>query len=112
MPSKRVKTKKITVEELARYCAQHPPARIVYDAENQHYSPDVIYACKFRLFFNKILVCENPNQVSLLSAGGSILFDGVRAADLDERFPDFGVLLTLLCSPNGKDMETHTLLLS
>lgn len=93
--------KHVSIRELKEYCEKNRPSEVTYYSENQD-SYRLTDPCKFRMHFQTMVVCENPNLICLKSRTGTICFDRVRSVEIDTETTVLGTILTVYCGRAGK----------
>jgi len=105
--------KVISVRELQEYLKCHKVNSVVFYTENQRWycASD---PCKIRMSFPIMLINENPNLICLKSGVQSILFDRVKAIEIDTDSTVLGTIFTVFCgdfNTEGYD-TTYTLIVA
>jgi hypothetical protein len=99
--------KRVTMEELKKYCAANKPANIQFSTENQVWHR-VSDPCKVNLSFPIMLIYENPNLICLQSGANTLSFDRVRFVEIDTETTVLGTIFTLFCGSSAVPEDSIT----
>lgn len=88
-----------SVRELREYCDVHNFTKAVFFSSNQPWFR-TSEPCSVQATFQNIIVLENPALVCLKSGENTIVFDRVKAAEIEDTV--LGTLITLLCGQTGQ----------